>query len=133
MVLDWSVIKHFPRHEWVKDPDKVDPHLVLLMDSIRERCGVKMFIHVAWADDGHSPSSWHYAGKAVDFHFDPKLSHIEAYHLLKAIPVIGGLGFYPFWNHPGWHIDLRPRRLYWIAKSANEYVYDQAKLEKALL
>lgn len=47
--------------------------------------------------------------RAIDFHFDfhGSVDYINLYlHLTKLVGV-GGLGAYPWWNNPGFHIDTR--------------------------
>lgn len=131
MSVNWSQIRHFDRNEWPKDPSKVNPKLIYTMDDVREGAGVPVWIHVAYEEDGHSPNSYHYRGDAVDFHFGvsekagKKLSYLEQFVVLSQYP-FGAIGFYPFWNNPGWHVDLRPwgeRRLYWVRNRNGGYDY----------
>ncbi len=119
----WDTIKHFSEDEFTEDPSKVSHKLVLLMDSLREKAGVGIVIHEAWASSGHAPKSYHYSGLAVDFHFTG-LDPLTQWGILSSCREIGGLGYYPDWNHPGWHIDLRPSayRLTWLAHKHN-YTY----------
>lgn len=126
-MINWKKVKHFLPQEWKKDPDKVAPELVYVTDAIRGETikyrppkGVMMIIHVAWDFSGHSSKSYHYTGLAVDFHFKDyqEMKHFtywEQFILLSSFRELGGIGFYPDWKHPGWHIDLRNRnpRLLW--------------------
>ena len=130
----WEQVKHFSPTEWRKDWTKVDPNLILTLDKIRDVVGqlypgTKILIHVAWEDSGHSPKSYHYTGLAVDFHFDvPKnvdFNYLKQFMLLNSFREFGGIGFYPHWNHPGWHVDLRDRKpaLYWFRDKDGKYHY----------
>jgi uncharacterized protein YcbK (DUF882 family) len=126
----WSKLRYFVKAEFKDNPDKVDKAIVLLMDDIRHYAAmqypdrdVRCYIHVAWEQSGHAPKSYHYTGQAVDFHFTG-LSVQEQFGILSACREIGGLGFYPNWNNPGWHLDLRPNtfRLTWLCHRHN-YTY----------
>lgn len=114
---DWSKIKHFKKEEWRKDPDKVNPALVIFMDELRERLGNPIHIHVAYDDDGHVKGSKHYIKKgfdysdAVDFSVS-NVEPVEVYNTLvdllseRGILQRAGIGFYPFWRNIGFHLDL---------------------------
>jgi len=124
----WSKIKHFsPAENW-GNPTKINGLLLLLLDEITEE--IKNYsrekyqkispciIHCAYETSGHSPSSQHYKGNAVDFHFK-NIPAIEAYNLilkfLKNYQVENfiGLGVYPNWNNPGFHLDVRGYKARW--------------------
>ena len=75
----------------------------------------------------HSPNSYHYKGLAVDGHF-VGLSPIEVYIIMSKMGV-RGFGYYPDWQHPGFHFDLRPQDHIstWLAYNVNgkqTYDYD---------
>ena len=134
----WGKVKFFRKKEFKKDPDKVVPTLVFLMDKIRQASGWPIIIHVAWDDSGHSPHSYHYKGMAVDFHWKAdlqKFSYIEQFALLSQFRQIGAIGFYPFWSHPGWHIDVRSgdQRILWYRDQKEKYHYGLDELLKVLL
>lgn len=132
MAIDWSEVKFFKREEWRKDPDKVDPMLVKTLDEIRDLAGVPIKINVAYSQSGHSNSSYHYKGEAVDFVFLGELSFKQQYKILNTHDKLGGIGFYPNWSSgPGWHVDLRPDKLRWIKRNGN-YIYCEDELLKAL-
>lgn len=134
----WEKVKHFKREEFKKDPDKVIPSLVFLMDEIREASGFPIIIHVAWDDSGHTPKSLHYKGMAVDFHWKAdlnKFSYLEQFCLLSQFRKIGAIGFYPFWNNPGWHIDIRSNlvRTVWYRDENGVYRYGINNLTRVLV
>lgn len=96
--------------------------LLLLLDALRDAWGgpdTKFIIHAGYAASGHSESSRHYTGDAVDFHIEDG----EPYPLqiavmndsLRRFQVSDrvGLGIYPCWHRPGFHLDLRPARARW--------------------
>lgn len=110
MSLDWSTIRHFTRAEFPKDPDRVSPDVVLLMDEMREAAGVPIIVHVAWDDSGHVGDSSHYSttrdyAMAVDFHF-VGWPLLDQWLFAERFPW-NGIGLYPHWNAPGLHCDLR--------------------------
>ena len=129
--MDWSQIEFFTADEWGEGWENVDPNLIYLLDEIRSTYDKPIIIHCAFAQKGHSPKSQHYLGKAVDFHFKDS-DYVAQYNLLRSYDVIGGLGAYMHWTHPGFHIDLRPNRLYWTADRSGGYIYGQDAIEKAV-
>lgn len=115
--MNWEQVHHFRPEEWRDDPSKVSPELVLILDHFRSMINAPVIIHCAWQQDGHSLKSYHYTGQAVDFHVEGAPLELQ-YSVLASIRDIGGLGFYPGWNLPGWHVDLRSGkdRLEWRRK-----------------
>jgi len=134
-MVDWDKIRHFDPEEWGKDPHRVAPALVYTLDEIRHQAGVKIIIHVAWDDGGHSQKSYHYTGLAVDWHFDdPDFPILEQFALISSFPDIGGIGFYPGWKpYPGWHTDLRVvvPRLLWTRRGG-KYFYGSREIVRAM-
>jgi hypothetical protein len=110
MLIDWTSIKHFKREEWVKDPDKISPDVVWLLDAMREDIGKPIIIHIAWDDDGHVNDSSHYTmarelALAVDFHISD-MSLLDQWLFAERYPW-NSIGLYPYWENPGLHCDLR--------------------------
>lgn len=139
----WSSIKWFTRSEWRHDPSKAAPALVKKLDQVRDLTtktkppkGVPIHILVCWAEDGHSPKSYHYSGQAVDFYFGSGLSVVEEFLLISSISGFGGIGYYPHWTpRPGWHIDLRDHdegKLYWYHTPRLGYQYGVTALATML-
>ena len=128
--MDWDQVIHFKKSEWEPGADQVVPKLIFLLDAIRQAYGKPIHIHCAFAQKGHSSKSWHYKGGAVDFHFDDH-DHLAQFHCIQAFEDVGGVGYYNpnIWNHSGWHIDIRPTRLYWTQRG-DTYIYSlQSVLE----
>ncbi len=112
--VDWSLVRHFQPREWGGDPSLVDPDIVYRLDRARHLLGRPCMIHAAYAVSGHAPRSYHYLGRAVDFHFGPGATMAEELEALLAAGFIG-IGCYPGWApRPGWHADNRPRPLFWM-------------------
>lgn len=127
--IDWDRVRYFRKKEWGDDPEKVVPELVFLLDGIRARSGVAVVVHQAFARSDHSARSYHYQGLAVDFHFTG-LSARHQFEILDGFEEPGAMGWYPHWNNPGWHIDLRENatRLYWHRTRDGRYAYGRASL-----
>lgn len=114
-MTDWTKVKNFKREEWITDPDKVIPELIYLMDELRDFIGKPCVIHVAWEDGGHSSTSKHYTGNAVDFHFR-NIDPLDCYDMIEKFiaskPEYSnnyGIGLYPYWNRIGFHLDILAR------------------------
>lgn len=115
--MDWKHIKNFIPSEWKKDPNKVHPKLVQILDNIREISKIPIIIHVAFDYGGHSTNSYHYKNPslAVDWHFNTELTLSEQLEFILPHKDINGIGVYPEWAHKGFHTDLRKSpRLFWL-------------------
>ena len=123
-MISWNRIEYFTRDEF-QDPlfgpdtgDLIDGALLLMVVRLRIDTGWPMAIHwqVGGAVDvegsyGHAKQSYHLKAqgcKAIDFHF---MTAAPINRQFWAIAHAGftGIGYYPQWVHPGWHIDIRPR------------------------
>jgi hypothetical protein len=120
----WDVVKYFsPREKW-GDPSKVSGTLILVMDAVREAYGddpslYSFILHCAYELSGHSDNSYHYIGKAADFHIRNKstkeLFSTQVFRMVTTLRELQitdfvGLGIYPQWNSPGFHLDVRGER-----------------------
>ena len=137
-MINWKAVKWF-REEEFADPlvtgsgKCIDPILLFTLDKMRRESNWPIVPHwkVGGAVDiagswGHAENSYHLAirgCKAVDFHFITKASIREQYNFICHFR-FGGIGFYPEWNFPGFHVDMRPRgkTQHWV-KKGGEYVY----------
>ena len=125
---DWENVKHFsPAENW-GDPYRIEKDLVFLLDNLRDIFDHPFVIHCGFDTSGHSANSQHYVGRAVDFHIE-EIDFKDAVGLMNAfigpppggLGVAGkiGLGIYPHWNNPGFHLDTRGERARWGAVSRN--------------
>lgn len=80
-----------------------------------------------FSTDGHSDKSYHYQGRAIDFHF--KYNPVPIRRVVVAAIKCGfhGIGIYPHWSPTpgGFHIDNRPGGALniWIKNEAGVYIY----------
>ena len=113
-VWERSKLKDFNRKENWGDSSVIDPWLLILLQEIRTIIGQPFHIHCAYEEDGHAPNSFHYFGQAVDFHVgvDPKDNLLSTWKQLN-IWWPGGIGVYPHWNKPGFHLDIGTKRRWW--------------------
>lgn len=145
--LIWLCLKHFKRSEAWGDPDLMDPFLLLIMDGFRDSlpkgCWIK--VHNGYKEGGHSQNSYHYKGMASDWHVEGcSLVNAERWlmrYLYKSINIDNsgklyqlidyvGIGIYPDWNNPGFHLDVRGKRASW-ARLNNQYVAYRLGVEAA--
>ena len=128
----WDHIKHFKKEEFKQDPDRADFFLIRELDGIREETELPIIIHEVWAESGHVEDSHHYSGIAADFHFnDPNKNYFLQLLYLITNQNIGAIGFYPNWNNPGWHIDLK-KGLTWYRDKKGFYHYGVEALCRAI-
>ena len=118
-VTDWATTRHFGPTEWQKDPAKVHPDVVGLLDEYRETIGKPVVILVAWdpPGSGHVEDSAHPKGLAVDF-YTVGVALLEQWLWAERFRWTG-VGLYPWWRKevapgvheriPGLHCDLSPR------------------------
>ena len=118
---DWKKINNFTYKEKWGDPTQMDFRLIWRLDLFREELDHKIIVHCGYDLSGHAPKSFHKVGKAVDFHVE-RLSLSTVYSYLEKMWWVGGVGVYPYWNSPGFHIDLGTYRR-WYRDENNEYYY----------
>ena len=113
----WNRLNHLSRDENWGDPERMNGVALLVLDTIRDRFGCRFIIHCGYEGDGHTPSSEHYKGNAIDFHIDTddpfhrQIDKIE--NIIADLQLHIGLGIYPDWNRPGFHLDTRGYHARW--------------------
>ena len=108
-----------PSERW-GNPKKVNGLLLLLLFAIRMLSKQFVGINCAWESAGHASNGQHPKGNAVDWHFSgsdiPFYNQIELLEtILKKLQVWDriGIGIYPAWNTPGFHLDVRGEHAEW--------------------
>lgn len=141
----WMPLDYFKLSEAWGDPYKMHPLLIFIMEKFRmalpNGCWIK--VHCGYKEGGHTKNSFHYKGRAIDFHI-VGCSLLEAErHLIKFLkrPMLFdnkthcllnyvGLGIYPDWNDPGFHLDIRGKKASW-SRLGGQYVAYDVGIEKA--
>ena len=129
----WDVLEHFSVKEAWGEPGKINGLLLLLLETIRTALGYPIIIHCG-TQGVHTKNSQHYLGNAVDFHFDTITPFPEQVSkLLKVLSALQvsdrvGLGVYPDWNNPGFHLDVRGYAARW-GRIGSDYVSFNKVLE----
>jgi hypothetical protein len=128
----WESIKYFSYLEFSAPEDResgllMNHFLVMSLDDLRKLLGSPIIIHEngGYSFKGHSENSFHYEGKAVDFHVHPdcKLSPRQQAQVILSTGKFGGVGFYPVWHPvPGFHVDVRQGFQIW-KKVGGQYIY----------
>lgn len=130
----WEQIKRFRREEF-DYPDKLDMRLIVMADAMlvretRYRPGLQFIVH---NDYRPGDPKTHGMGWALDGHFQIKhsgciknLSIEDQFFICMRYP-FGGVGIYPWWTHPGVHIDVKPRSLsdrrrMWLSPAEKDYL-----------
>lgn len=141
----WMLAEFFdPREAW-GEPKKMHPLQVLVLNGFRASlpagCWVKL--HNGYKEGGHTENSFHYKGEANDFHVvgcpfleaekqlihylrKPRLVEKKEYRLIDYC----GVGNYPQWNNPGFHLDIRGNTASW-SRIDGKYVAYELGLEWA--
>lgn len=128
---DWKKLKYFSKDEKWGDPLMMSSSLIYRMEELRHFVGQSIIIHCGYELTGHATNSYHYQGLAVDFHIKG-LSLLEQYCAAEACGFTG-IGAYPFWNNPGLHVDIRPKKddgitTWWCDKNKQYHYPIQTKM-----
>lgn len=119
----WEFIKKFFVPYGTSDnfgaADKLSGFVLFAIWVLRFSTGWKIIVHCALDTTGHSENSEHYKGNAIDFHFVTDVAFyaqvVKVEKLLLAWQFFNfvGLGIYPDWNNPGFHLDTRGKKARW--------------------
>ena len=109
--LVWERIDTLSKTDGWGQPRCIDGKLIILFSELQKILDEPVYIHKAYEEEGHVENSFHYSGQAIDFHVGTQPVH----SLLKVWKILnewwnGGLGVYPCWNEPGFHIDMGPKK-----------------------
>ena len=121
----------------IEFPPPMDRSFMFTLLGLRRAFGNPIGINNGFAISGHAENSLHYQGKAADcvmYKNQKPLSLIkQAIYLLNFESSFSGIedesslcvGLYPFWNTPGFHIDLRQgkKSVFWIRDKSGKYLY----------
>jgi len=127
-----SDLKHLQPSDFKAPLAAVSTRLCRDLDALSGTLGTSPEIHCTYDVDGHAVASRHKLSPcdAVDLHF-MGVPPAVALHAMLAGPW-GGVGWYPHWNNPGFHLDQRPGpRKFWV-RSADGYVYGLPVLLQAV-
>lgn len=144
--LLWLSVEHFTTREAWNKPFDIHPILVMILEKFRGSLpkGYWIKIHCGYKQKANQTNNYHYIGRAVDFHV-VGCSFLEAEsHLIKFLRTqklinsgeedqlinYVGLGNYPEWLDPGFHLDIRGTRASW-SKIDGKYVAYEVGLTKA--
>jgi len=101
--------------------DHVDVRLIVLLTDLNAYVGNKLYVHCLY-DEDRDPQNLHRLGLACD-------GHIQGMHLIDQFICISrfpfkGIGLYTAWNHAGFHVDIRNKRIgaRWGCMLKGEYV-----------
>lgn len=122
----WDFLRHFNKNENWGNHEKINGFLLLALDELRHRIGHEFIIHNAYAQTGHSDDSLHYKGSAVDYHICTKSFLKTCNDVILCLSEMQiadrvGLGIYPDWNNPGFHLDSRGYQARW-GRLENKYI-----------
>ena len=105
----WSLLRYFNPEEKNEagnpafpTPYLMESEVMFRLDHMRHVVGKPFIVHCSYEI---RKSGQHPLGMAVDGHF-VGMTVIEQYLTAEQFG-FGGLGFYPYWNNPGIHVDSR--------------------------
>jgi len=84
------------------------------LQAFRNLIGRPVVIHCGYEDR----PGYHGMKMAADFHV---AGHYDYWRQLEMLIGVGfkGIGWYPRWHHPGWHVDVREHLLIWRRDNGN--------------
>ncbi len=122
----WDVIKnYFSPEEFGKGAYyNMDDDFLIKLYKFRVAMGSPMIIHEGYATSGHSSNSYHYKGRAIDFHFR-QANPVFVRRLITTAVKCGlyGIGIYQHWNTPGFHLDDRHPNKFQVWKRNENGIY----------
>lgn len=115
------------------DGARLSGFLLFALWVIRFNTGWKLAVNNAYETGGHTGGSQHYKANAADFRFitdtpyPDQIKRVE--EILRDWQLWGfvGLGIYPDWNRPGFHIDARGRKARWGYIAGKMVSYEAAR------
>ena len=115
-----------PKEFGVGGYEGMDDSFLLSLYRFRVAIDTPMIINPngGFSTRGHSPTSLHYSGRAVDFHFTKDIPLRRV--IVAAIKSgLHGIGLYPYWNNMGFHLDNRTGNKFniWVRDKNNVYRY----------
>jgi len=128
----WEMMGEYFTHDEFGDgaEEGMDDGFLASLYQFRVAMDNPMYIHNngGFSTKGHSPKSYHYQGRAIDFHF----KHKNSISLRKLIVVavkcgLYGIGLYPHWSPKpgGFHLDNRSGGMFnvWTRNEEGKYTY----------
>lgn len=128
-------MRYFRPDEFGPGWGRLDLELLQALDELRELVDAPIVIH---ADGIVSPrtqlDSQHPLGRAVDCHA-VGLPLLDFWLAAERLPAFRGIGLYPYWTHPGLHLDTRRdrRRARWWRDREGRYRALDASALRALM
>lgn len=104
--------------------EQMEYGFMLKVMALRRALNLPMIVHVGFELSGHAKESYHYEGRALDFHVQ-NASPRTVMAAIDKLGLFGGAGFYSWWNNPGFHIDDREATIYqrWHSRDRGKYDY----------
>jgi hypothetical protein len=121
----WLEIKKcfWPNEFGIGAYENMDDDFLLKLYRFRIAMDTYMHINVGYATSGHSKNSYHYQGRAIDFYFKHATVPIRRVVVTAVKCGLHGIGIYPHWNTPGFHLDNRPPNRFQVWKRNEDGVY----------
>lgn len=138
--LVWMILDAFKITQAWGDPFKMHPILLFIIEkfnkSLPHGCWIK--VHCGYKEKASKKNSYHCHGRAIDFHvvgctFVEAESHLMKF-LNESVILHGmeykmisyvGIGIYPEWSDPGFHLDIRGKPNSWARIDSNYTTYTQ--------
>ena len=132
----WDKIdKYFePKEAW-GEPEKMSGLLLMVMYDLRFHSGWAIHVHCG-TQGKHCKNSYHYQGLAIDFHFKTpngiftfreQAKYLMQYLVDMQLDNSCGLGVYPQWANPGFHLDVRGKKARWLRQDGEYLSLDRFK------
>lgn len=132
IINDFENIKYFTINELqsVDNVKNINAELIFRLDRLRGLIGKPIKI-LSINGGEHTPNSYHYQKKAIDFYIGTDITDVEALHIIMLLAYVGFVGIGVYKNKLGiysFHADLRDGKLTtWkgIKDRNNKWIYSQ--------
>ena len=127
---EWKEIVNFKPEENFGNPEMMNYKFMKFLDRFRAELRIPMII-TCGTQGKHVTNSYHYQGRAVDFYLDTKMSLGAQVALIMdrlmetSLYYNTGLGVYPDWSKPGFHLDNRDYYARWGYKDGKELLFQE--------
>ena len=108
-VSDHYKLKSFNVADTEFEINKLSKRLFDMLQLLRDKINAPIIIN-SLTDGSHVAGSYHYKGQAIDMHCGDQRIHPNKIFQEALTLGFKGIGWYPEWRWPGFHLDIGDRK-----------------------